>query len=193
VDVDDVLACTTEGLVQLVRTRHGRDVQLEDVHDFDLRVSFDLSEAEHDAFLDAAHTSDFLEQLAEFPGCRRVVGHWSESGYAIHVVTGRPPSALEATQRWLATQQIPHDVVTCVDKYGRHGEAPGSQSLSSLASSSYALVVEDSADMARFFAEETGASVALMDRPWNRSAGPLPKRITRVRSWDDILRRFPRP
>ena len=196
-DLDDVLAETTRGLVALLHARHGRRVPFEALHSFDLRVSFGLSDREHDAFLDAAHQAPFLDGLSALPGAAPVLEHWNARGHALHVVTGRPPHALEVSRRWLRGQGLRHDVLASVDKYGRHDGAAGSRPLEEFARERYALAVEDSLEMARFLALRTGTRVALMDRPWNRHDRWLPPaaraRITRVYGWDEIFSRFPEP
>ena len=194
IDVDDVLSATTEGLVRLLEVRHGKRLTIEDVTDFDLRKSFGLSEKEHDALLDAAHGEDFIEGLDVVAGSPEVVSHWRDEGYAVRVVTGRPPDAMAATRRWLERVRIRHDELWSVDKYDRHNGAPGSVRLEALAAETFALAIEDSLPMARFLVEHTGAHVALMDRPWNRHpVAAVHPRITRVHTWVEIQRLFHLP
>ena len=92
-------------------------------------------------------------------------------------------------RRWLGRFSIHHAALLSVDKYNRHNNAPGSISLKQLASARFALAIEDSAPMAHFLVEHTGARVALMDRPWNRQpAAASHPRITRVHTWPQIHR-----
>ena len=130
-----------------------------------------------------------VKGLEVVAGSPEVVSHWRDAGYAVQVVTGRPPSTIESTRRWLGRFSIHHDALLSVDKYNRHNNAPGSISLKQLASARFALAIEDSAPMAHFLVEHTGARVALMDRPWNRHpAAASHPRITRVYTWPQIHR-----
>jgi uncharacterized HAD superfamily protein len=187
VDIDDVLAETTRALAELARSHFGKTVDFEAMHSFDLGVSLGLDHAELSLFMEAAHQPDFLRALAPIEGAQSALDAWHEAGAEIHVVTGRPPDSRPCTEAWLSAHGIRHHRLELVDKYGRY---PGSRSVRKehLIGRRYHFVIEDSADMARFLAEGTGAQVLLFDRPWNRGAGPLGAGITRVHSWTEIRR-----
>ena len=193
VDVDDVLAHTVQTLLVLLEERFGRRVRLEEVTTFDLGVSFSLCGAELDSFMAAAHEPEAIERYAPVEGAAEVLRHWMEAGYRVDLVTGRPPSARDSTIRWLERVRIPYHSLECVDKYARHPDAR--LDLEQLSRRDYALVVEDSLEVAARLARRT--SVALLDRPWNRDTSALsePSRshIRRVGSWDEIRTLFPHP
>ncbi len=193
VDVDDVLAQTVQTLLGLLEERFGRRLSLDQVTTFDLGVSFSLRGAELDAFMAAAHEPDVIERYAPVEGAAEVLRHWMEAGYRVDLVTGRPPSARDSTLRWLERVRIPYHSVECVDKYGRHPDAE--LDLEHLCRRDYALVVEDSLEVAARLARR--ATVALLDRPWNRDTAALSEpsrsRIRRVASWDEIRSLFPHP
>jgi hypothetical protein len=92
---------------------------------------------------------------------------------------------------------VPHDLFACVDKYGRHHGFPERVPLEDLAGSAFRLAIEDSPQMAAFLATHTAATVALLDRPWNRRLPPLDpepaSRVARVADWAEIRSRFPAP
>ena len=106
------------------------------------------------------------------------------------MVTGRPPSTLEATARWLTLARIPHTTLLSVDKYGRQREVPDAVAPESLRGSCFSFAIEDSLAMARFLVEEAGTPVLLFDRPWNQNLEALDPRtrarIHRVDSWRQI-------
>ena len=194
VDIDDVLARTIEGLVRLLYERTGRRVPVGDIRHFDLRKPFGLSEHEHESFMEAAHEPAVLGALAPYPGCGPVLRGWSEAGYAVEIVTGRPPAALDVSRRWLERLELPHDSLESVDKYGRHPEATP---LDDLGARRFALAVEDSLTMAEFLVARTGTPVVLVDQPWNRDfsevSPEIAAQITRVSSWTEIAARFAAP
>jgi len=185
VDVDDVLSETTRALARLAATHFGRRVDFEDMADFDLARSLGLAPDEYARFMDAAHEEAFLLDLPAVQGSAATVAAWHGAGAEISVVTGRPPGSRQTTARWLGRAGVPYHRLELVDKYGRYaGEAAARRE--DLVGRGYALVVEDSAEMAHFLVAETDACVLLVDRPWNRSAAASHPRVRRVHDWRAI-------
>ena len=169
VDLDDVLCETARGFLGLLASRFDRRVAFEEIHDFDLAVSFDLSPEELERFFDLAHRAERLEALAPIAGAIETVRGWVAGGHEVAVVTGRPPSSAQASRRWLARHRVPHRELVFVDKYGRPGGAAGVLPLDAVGPEVYRLAVEDSLATARTLAAR-GLPVLLLDRPWNRGA-----------------------
>lgn len=190
VDVDDVLADATETLIGLARDMFAVEVSYPDLKSFDLGESFGLSEFERDQLLEAAHRSAVIESMTAIEGASEVLGDWWERGFEIAIVTGRPPSTLQATARWLDRAGIPHTRLLSIDKYGRQKAVSGATALESLRGSRFAFAIEDALTMARFLVEEVATPVLLFDRPWNRDVDTLAlqtrARILRVGSWSEI-------
>jgi hypothetical protein len=200
VDLDDVLSRTIEPILELLELRTGRRVALEEVRHFDLGRSFGLSPAELAALMLEVHRPERLEDLLPRPGAARTLAGWIERGYAVAVVTGRPPSSEVSSRRWLLRHEIPHTSLACVDKYGRPDwSGPGTRapSLDALAPHDFVLAVEDSLEVAARLATQLRLPVALFDHPWNRDTGSVAAEalasIVRCRDWDDVARRFPAP
>jgi uncharacterized HAD superfamily protein len=185
IDVDDVLAQTTHSIAELAARMFGTSVAFEEMHTFDLSVSLGLSSGEYEALMEAAHEPDFLTSLEPMVESVRVVSSWQASGARIGIVTGRPPSAQSATERWLAKHAIPFDDLDFVDKYGRY-PGTGSRALDDRGTRDYAPVIEDTVGGARPLAQQNGMRVALFDRPWNRKGEPLPESVVRVETWHEI-------
>jgi len=195
VDLDDVLAHSIEGLIDLLGREHGRRVEVEDVAHFDLGRSFSLDAAELDRFFARAHSREEIAALAPRDGARRVLQGWRSRGLRIHVVTGRPPVCAEASRAWLAAHDMPHDALHFVDKYGRPAERVSDvpyEPVERMLGMSFGWAVEDSLEMALRLACEAGLRVALVDRPWNRTLPDLPaevaRRIVRCLHWGEIER-----
>jgi uncharacterized HAD superfamily protein len=187
VDMDDVLCETCRGLITLLRDEFGNAVAYEDVHDFDLGNSFSLTPDELDAFLDRAHHPDVLAGLSLIAGAKETLEDWSNRGFDIAILTGRPPSARRATVEWLGRNTIPHDHLYFVDKYGRFGDeagVDGALGLDDLAALRFRLAIEDSPTTAAFLADNGVAPVVLLDRPWNRKEKRAS--ITRVGGWEEL-------
>jgi uncharacterized HAD superfamily protein len=187
VDMDDVLCETCRGLITLLRDEFGGTASYDEVHDFDLGNSFGLGPAELGAFLERAHEPDVLGDLAPIPGAREVLADWSARGFAIAIMTGRPPSTRRTTEVWLDRHGIPRNTLRFVDKYGRFGaeaETQGTLGLDDLKNMRFHLAIEDSPSTAAFLAAHAVAPVALLDRPWNRREAGAG--IRRVADWAEL-------
>jgi uncharacterized HAD superfamily protein len=80
-----------------------------------------------------------------------------------------------------------------VDKYSRKNiDRNMAISMEAFSEMKFCLAVEDSAAMAQHLSQQMGIPVALIDRPWNRTA-KLNHNIQRYASWFDILNDFPNP
>jgi uncharacterized HAD superfamily protein len=182
VDLDDVLAQTIHALVALLERHFARHVEIEEVVHFDLGRSFGLAPDELAEFMRLVHQPQVLGALEPSPGAAPALASWVERGYAIAVMTGRPPSAAPVSRRWRP------------DWAGPAGRA---LPLDVIAGLGFALAVEDSLEVAALLAERCGVPVALMDRPWNRDLSGLSPAaragIVRCHGWAELAARFPHP
>jgi uncharacterized HAD superfamily protein len=189
VDLDDVLCDAARHFLAVVEREFGRRVAFEQLTDFDVGLACGLRPAERDALYRIVHEPDQLLQMSPVREAIALLGDWTDQGYEIAIVTGRPPASREASLAWLERHRVPHHSFTQVDKYGRFSRADaaaGALALETLAARRYCWAVEDSWPMARFLAERMQVPVALLDAPWNR-AGPLAN-VQRFRDWSAIAR-----
>jgi uncharacterized HAD superfamily protein len=195
--MDDVLCETAQGFLTLLARTHQRTVAFEEIVSFDLSRSFNLSQAEINEFMERAHEDDVLSDLEPIPGALDGVIEWANRGYAIEIVTGRPPSTEGVSRQWLERFDVPHESLTFLAKYANmHSEEDvrRAKPLSELVADDYCLAIEDSRDMAHYLAGTLGLPVALLDRPWNRNGEePLPESVVRCRGWVEVKERFERP
>lgn len=186
VDLDDVISRTTDTYSAIVEQEFGRQVRFEDLTCFDLKVSFNLTDREYRCFFDRIHQPDLLMNFEPVPGAKELMACWIDAGHRVDIVTGRPPSARDASQAWLDRQKIAYTEFIMVDKYNRtHGDHPGVISKAQLATCHYDLAVEDSLQTALFLADRMGVQVLLFNRPWNAGSALHPN-IIRVDSWRQI-------
>lgn len=197
VDIDDVLSATIERLVDLLHELHDRRVEIEHVHDFDLARPFGLDAEGLRRFMHVAHRDDVIESIAPHSGASSVLDRWSAEGHQITLVTGRPPITTHASRRWLETHGMKHEALHHLDKWGRpdwNDQGLPALRFEDLPAFDFELAVEDSLDTAVRLVEDLGIPVALMDRPWNRAVGHLPRRIlgrlVRCREWADVAGLF---
>ena len=197
VDIDDVLSCTIERLIELLEVTHGRRVDVEDVLHFDLGKSFELSEAEIGHFMDRAYTDVEIEAIVPVSGAAEVLSGWASQGWGVHLVTGRPPVTNAASKRWLSRHAMPHEELHHLDKWGRPSwNETGLPALrfQDLAQFQFAFAVEDNLDTAVRLVEQYGMRVALIDRPWNRDlefVSPTTQdRLVRCEDWSAVSEVF---
>ena len=200
VDLDDVLSETGRTFLHVLSREFGKEIQWDDVHDYDLGVSLGMDESMLTEFMHAVHRPEVLASVETMPGALEALGKWVEQGYEIEVVTGRPKSTEEVSRQWLQEKEMPHHSLIHVDKYAWEEELLGTSAgvpLTRLAGSGYRLAVEDSAEVAIHLADIVDAPVVVLDRPWNRrrleEESNLDGRIVRCKNWQEIIDRFPAP
>lgn len=200
VDLDDVLSETGRTFLHVLSREFGKEIEWDDVHDYDLGVSLGMDESMLTEFMHAVHRPEVLASVETMPGALEALGKWVEQGYEIEVVTGRPKSTEEVSRQWLQEKEMPHHSLIHVDKYAWEEELLGTSAgvpLMQLSGNGYCLAVEDSAEVAIHLTEILDAPVAVLDRPWNRQRlDDYPNadgRIVRCDNWQEIFDRFPAP
>lgn len=198
VDFDDVLSETARALSALSEREFGKRTAFEDIHAFDLTVSFGLDHEQTERLFEIFHDGDILMEIAPVAGAIEGMRTWHAAGAPIHIVTGRPPSTHAASVAWLALHDVPYDRITFVDKYNRgHAHIPGVDILTrdELQECSFCMAIDDSPPAIYFLAEHTTVPIIIFDRPWNASLGSLgdATRILRCETWAHVLEQVPNP
>ncbi len=191
-DMDDVLTESHQTFLSVLDREFGKKVDYSQITTFDLQQSFGLSDEEYSLFFDCIHTPEEMIKHIPVSGAKQTLRLWSEKGYKISILTGRPLHTLDVSRKWLECNEFVHDSFSIVNKYGRDSsEGEMSMSLKTLSALSFDLAVEDSGQMARFLSEEMGVTVALIDRPWNRDMS-FNKNVHRCADWKDVRQKFER-
>ncbi len=192
VDFDDVLCETARGLIDVIDEHFGRSIEFEDIHSFDLALSFGLDEHELARLMEFAHTADILTAFAPVKGAVETLRDWAGRGARIWIVTGRPPLTEDASVEWLQRYGVPYERLIFVDKYGRfkadvHGAALTLDELSQLP---FSLAIDDAPQMALYLSETMHVETVMLDRPWNRGI-QLSGSVTRCFNWAEIALLLP--
>src|SRR3989339_742960 len=185
IDFDDVICRTAEIILELANQKFGIDCAFDDITDFNLQTSFNLSDQQFKNLIDLIHEPEVLGDMRPVDGAISAMTELKKRGCELAIMTGRPPSTRASSLAWLKHYGVPYDSIAFVDKYARflyneHDE--GGVTLDELKQMSFDIAIEDSASMACFLAVEMNVPVFLHDRPWNRSLAPHPK-IQRCRDW----------
>ena len=182
VDFDDVLCATAMGFLEVLRREFGKTFTFEEIVDFDLGRSFDLDPADLERFFELVHEDETLAGFAPLDGALETLAEWKASGFAIEIVTGRPPDTRAASQGWLEQHRVPYDDLVFVEKYDH---ASGGTPLPEIVARDYAWVVEDSFATAEHLALG-GQRVHLLDRPWNRLTPRANAPMVRCANWHEL-------
>ena len=184
----------------LMEREFGRRYEFDQIVSYDLGKSLDLSKEELDEFMVTAHRTEALMSIEPMEGALDVVTAWSDAGYRVEVVTGRPTATAEVSKMWLEEAAIPHHDLIFVDKYAWNDNVFAGNSaipLEDLTERSFCLVVEDSASVASRLSGLIEAPVVLIDKPWNRRVSFDTRsesgRVTRCADWSEISQQFGSP
>lgn len=151
VDIDGVLADQVTGVLDRVREKHGVSVTYAEVVHWDVPLgptSFVPEIAE--AMLDSA----YVLGMNVHPGAKAML-HALRATFQVHLLTVRPPEAMEATVQWLAASGLEYDEL-----------APAQEALKS-AHSTAALVDDYPKNLEEFLQNTDGIGV-LVNQPWNQ-------------------------
>ena len=197
VDMDDVLCETARRFLTIVEREFGKRVAYEQLTNFDIGHACNLQPAERDELYRIVHEDKELLNLTPIDDAIEVLQRWSNGGYEIAIVTGRPPQCHEVSLEWLARHRVPYQSFTMVNKYGRFAtDNTIAITLDELRARQYCGAVEDSLPMAHYLAAQMAVPVALIDCPWNRGVGDHAN-IARCTHWlaiaASVAERAPQP
>lgn len=192
IDMDDVLSKSNQTFLRILEREFGKKIHYSQITTFDLQESFDLSDNEYRHFFECIHKPDEMIQHTPVPGAREMLKLWNDKGYKIFILTGRPLDTMDISIEWLKRHEFVYDSFAIVDKYGRDAsKGEKAMPLETLSKLSFDLAVEDSSKMAGFLSEKMGVTVALLDRPWNKS-NVFNGNVHRCTDWTKIKQRFER-
>jgi len=189
IDFDDVLCKTAEAIVGIVKDRYGIKRDFDNITDFNLQKSFDLTDQQFTDLISLIHDVQIIYDMTPIEGALDSVRQLKDKGYEIAIMTGRPPSTKDASIKWLNDYQVPYDSLAFVDKYARFDcdqYGHDGMTLEELTKQKFSFAIEDSATMATFLSTEMNLPVFLHDRPWNRHL-ETNSLIMRCMDWGEIM------
>ncbi len=189
VDFDDCLCETARFFSDLVKDMFDMDVPYEDIKNFNLQESFNLTDEQYERMMIEAHTPKALLTFEETPGACETVNEWIDKGHKVFVITGRPYSAFEASRKWLDKHGLDRAVLYCLNKYGRDSfikNSAFSLEVEDYLKMHFDLAIEDSPVAFRFFSHLPDLKVMVIDRPWNQGCEFPTGKYTRCFDWTTI-------
>lgn len=182
VDVDDVLAESLPGYLDAFRSHFGREVRIEDAA-WEIFARYpEIPTSEMWAFYAKLEETDFLGTRPVYTEAADAMRALARAGHRLVVVTGRLSAHQEHTRRLLQNAGIAGLFDEAVH---RDGEKAVDYKPRVVRERGLDLFVEDELHVAAATAL-VPVPVLLFDRPWNQ--GTLPQGVTRVTSWDHVLR-----
>lgn len=189
IDFDDVVARTMDGLLAILRDFKGRVLDENDVRDFNLRVSFGLSDEEYAEFMRRAHLPESIMSYLPMDGAVETIREWKDSGDEPVIVTGRPAYAYDASRAWLEKYGLGDVGLILVDKYGRGGGSDGNRAapcvvqFAELAEERFDLAIDDGVPALELLEKHRLCPYIVYSRPWNLGwKGPAP----RANGWREV-------
>ncbi len=189
VDFDDRLCETAKAFTVIVERLFGKRVPYEDVHNFNLQKSFDLTDDEYEKMMLEGHRPEVLLSYDETPGASKVINEWIDKGHDVSIITGRPSSAYDASRQWLDEHGLERVKLFCLNKYGRDSFIKNSEfnlELEDYYKMKFDVAVEDSPLAFKFFDHLPELKVMVFDRPWNKESELPGDNFTRCTDWEMI-------
>lgn len=189
IDFDDILCETAKGFCAIVERMFGKVVPYEDVHFFDLKKSFDLTDDEYERMMIEGHRPEVLLAYEEIEGSTDTVRKWMAAGHDVYIITGRPASAYDPSRQWLDEHNLQDVKLYCVNKYGRDSFIKNSEfsiELDEFYKMHFDFAVEDSPSAFKHLAHLENLRVAVLDRPWNASVEFPNSNYHRCYNWTEI-------
>ncbi|HET9722026.1 MAG TPA: hypothetical protein VFP32_03285 [Candidatus Saccharimonadales bacterium] len=187
VDIDDVLVPHAESLINWYNQKYGTKLTLAHNHSKDPKPwgTKTVEEA-------IKRVHEYIHSAALFKAkpMRESINVLKELSqtYELAIITGRDTIIEEETRRWLARyypELFKSTHFTAI--YNLEGKARSKADVCSQAEAAY--LIDDSLDQA-IEVSKRGVMVLLFgDYPWNQ-AKRLPKGITRVKNWQEVLEYF---
>jgi uncharacterized HAD superfamily protein len=152
VDLDGVLANQIVAILPRIKTRYGLSLTYDEITEFRLPLgASDLAQEIKDA---QETDSSYLLDMPVHDGAGALVDVL-RSRYRVVLITARPASALQLTNRWLKANRLTFDDVITAEEglKSAHGAD---------------VLVDDYAGNVAEFVQRTGGLAILLDQPWNR-------------------------
>ncbi len=170
-DLDDVLNNQNEVWVDVLNQRYGRNVAVEDITDWDMRLGF--PGLQDDELYGPAHSGELVSSMTAPEDAVTYTKIWHDNGHKLYVVTSTSAENAEAKVRWLCEHYDWFDrdkFIMCHHKNLIFGD----------------ILIDDAPHNLKYMkwaGANPNCACVCMDKPWNRCAE---NEFVRVKSFEEI-------
>jgi 5'(3')-deoxyribonucleotidase len=184
VDLDDVLANTTDHLREYYNHRFGTDIKLEDHKTYMLNDLWNCSMQKTIDIIYDFLESDYGKSIIPFAGSQYAIDILDKK-YDLIILTSRPLDFSDLTASWV-NKYFPNKFkeIVITNKMAKN-KLPSREKCDICVEKKIDIMIEDNLHYAMQNANYN-VMTYLMDRPWNQ-AEKLPTLIKRVYAWNEIL------
>ena len=171
-DIDGVIVDYATAMLPLLSEVCHRPVSIEEICCYDLQEALDIDEETNEyiwgqtlgteLLIDALPIEDAIDGLSRI------------SRHEIWIITHRPLSLRNLTERWLGKRQVKYDNIIFVENSDKMSAGP-----------MFDVFVEDYLEEALIFAD-AGVLTLLFNQPWNQTPS-LPRNCRRVHTWEEVV------
>jgi uncharacterized HAD superfamily protein len=185
VDLDDVLAETFIAFDQFHNSTYGTSFKREDHFTFDLSEFWNVSQEEARKRVKEFNASKYSREITPLTGAKEALSELSKK-HELVIVTSRLEETKQGTKEWLEMHYPDHDFDV---HFANHYYGIEHQKKSHICQNLGVDVLIDDCLEYAIECAEAKVKVLLLDNPWNQT-DKLPKNVTRVKNWDDIVKRI---
>ena len=182
VDIDEVLLDLVTPLTEFHNERYGTTFSRKDFKTYNLGDTWLCSKEEAYGKIYEFFHSPYFEQIKPFRKSQKVVDFLSKNNELI-IITSRPDYIQNKTEKWIE-RNYPNNFsrMHFTHEWSKNGNT---RKKDICLSEGVNVLIEDNLDKALGCAS-TSIDVLLFDCPWNQKQD-LPKEITRIYNWGEIL------
>lgn len=184
VDIDDVLANTSERLDSYYNQRFGTNIKLQDHQTYSLNNIWNCTAQEAIKIANDFFKSDYGTSIIPFPGSQYAIDELSKK-YDLIVITSRMLDFEKLTIDWVNQYFSNRFKEIVITNKMAINKMPSREKYEICLEKNIDMMIEDNLHYAMQNANHK-ITTYLMDRPWNQN-GQLPSLIKRVYSWNEII------
>lgn len=183
-DLDDVLANTSEYLDKYYNKRFGTNIMLQDHRSYILNNVWDCTHQEAIDIVYDFFKSDFARDITPFPGSQYAVDELLKK-YDLIVLTSRVFEFRDLTTTWVNKYFSNKFKEIVITNKMANNKLPSREKYEICLEKGIETMVEDNLHYALQNSNHQ-IKTFLIDRPWNQD-GQLPDPVKRVYSWNEII------
>jgi uncharacterized HAD superfamily protein len=188
IDLDDILADFFPSFLNFYNRTHQKHFSIADITNFHIwKIGIGRTKEEAIAFVDEFHDSAHYDLIPPVQGSRESLVELSQlPDSSLYIITSRPLNYRIKTNKFIQKHFSSIPLAVYYSHDFNNGEGPKKSEICQRLEVDF--FVEDCFAYAKSCSEK-GLNVLLLDKPWNQNE-ELPKNITRVHNWQEILQQI---